>query len=310
MLISSPHNASMNTRASSQDVATSTINETLHGVNDSALIANTSDHSSKPSERGSKSVDIQERDHEETASTKSRKKTILEFTNKDLLWCLKKRDLFVEPSITSNSYEWRENASKIDLLDLLPEKSLRTEWKSRDCGDLAQRADAHITEMEEMYRGKIANFTHSSENRVISFGLYGNATKYCTGAVRNAELSLIYFPGWKCRFYITKDVPAEIVSRLKELKAELIYVKERSMFSRFLVASDKTVDRYIVRDADSRLNARDSLAVQDWIESNMTLHSVRDHTNHCNGINGGMWGGTSTIPNESYCLSLFVIMQS
>ena len=70
--------------------------------------------------------------------------------------------------------------------------------------------------------------------------------------MRNAELSLIYFPGWKCRFYITKDVPVE--KRLKELKAELIYVKERSMFSRFLVASDKTVDRYIVRDADSRLN--------------------------------------------------------
>merc|ERR1719201_2897797 len=64
------------------------------------------------------------------------------------------------------------------------------------------------------------------------------------------------------------------------------------MFSRFLVATDKDVDRYIVRDVDSRLNARDSLAVYDWIQSKMTLHSVRDHVNHCNGMNGGMWGGT------------------
>jgi hypothetical protein len=29
------------------------------------------------------------------------------------------------------------------------------------------------------------------------------------------------------------------------------------MFWRFMVASDSTVDRYIVRDVDSRLNARD-----------------------------------------------------
>ena len=90
---------------------------------------------------------------------------------------------------------------------------------------------------------------------------------------------------------MSSDVPEDVTTKLRRLGAELIQVKERSMFSRFLVAADESVDRYIIRDADSRLNARDSLAVHDWIESNMTLHSVRDHTNHCNGINGGMWGG-------------------
>lgn len=30
-----------------------------------------------------------------------------------------------------------------------------------------------------------------------------------------------------------------------------------SMFWRFLVASDPSVDRYVIRDVDSRLNARD-----------------------------------------------------
>jgi hypothetical protein len=33
------------------------------------------------------------------------------------------------------------------------------------------------------------------------------------------------------------------------------------MFWRFLVADDPTVDRYIVRDSDSRLNAREALYV-------------------------------------------------
>ena len=219
------------------------------------------------------------------------KDSFIDFSNEDVLWCLKKRDLHEEPSITSNSFEWRANTSKANILDLLPNRYLKSKWKSKNCTGLVRTADEYDTKMEGMYISKIANFTKSSENRVIAFGLYGNSSKYCTGAIRNAELSLIYFPGWRCRFYVTDDVPEDVVMKLRGLGAELVQVKERSMFSRFLVAADDSIDRFIIRDADSRLNARDRLAVQDWIESNMPLHSVRDHTNHCNGINGGMWGG-------------------
>jgi len=68
------------------------------------------------------------------------------------------------------------------------------------------------------------------------------------------------------------------------------------------VASDPAVDRYIVRDVDSRLNARDRIAVEDWIHSSYPAHILRDHVNHCipmngergevKGIRGGwMWRG-------------------
>jgi hypothetical protein len=39
------------------------------------------------------------------------------------------------------------------------------------------------------------------------------------------------------------------------------------MFWRFLVAEDDAVDRYIVRDSDSRLNAREAAAVAEWMAS-------------------------------------------
>lgn len=58
------------------------------------------------------------------------------------------------------------------------------------------------------------------------------------------------------------------------------------MFYRFLVASDTTVDRYIIRDVDSRLNARDRLAVEEWIKSKQSIHILRDHVNHCIPMNG------------------------
>jgi hypothetical protein len=52
------------------------------------------------------------------------------------------------------------------------------------------------------------------------------------------------------------------------------------MFWRFLVADDPTVDRYIIRDADSRLNMREKLAIDEWIASGKKIHILRDHPNH------------------------------
>ena len=60
---------------------------------------------------------------------------------------------------------------------------------------------------------------------------------------------------------------------------------------RFLVADDLTVDRFIVRDCDSRLSERDSVAVNAWIKSNKTFHCIRDHPSHGRySISGGLWG--------------------
>jgi hypothetical protein len=109
---------------------------------------------------------------------------------------------------------------------------------------------------------QIQTFPKSAEKRVISFGLYGSNPKYTVGAIHNVEAAKIYFPGWICRFYITSDVPDDIVVTLKKLGAEIEQIPSgkgyiSGMFWRFLVASDPTVDRFIIRDSDSRMNARD-----------------------------------------------------
>ena len=76
-------------------------------------------------------------------------------------------------------------------------------------------------EQDQKYILQIANLPKSTEKRVISFGLYGSNPKYTTGAIRNVETAKIYFPGWVCRFYVTKDVPSEVVITLKNLGAEI-----------------------------------------------------------------------------------------
>lgn len=103
----------------------------------------------------------------------------------------------------------------------------------------------------------IKKLPSSDETRVVSFSLYGEGkTRYTVGAVENAKIIKTYFPGWVARFYLTGPVDEVILNELKELGAEFIK-SDDSMFARFLVASDDKVDRYIIRDADARLSARD-----------------------------------------------------
>lgn len=142
-------------------------------------------------------------------------------------------------------------------------------------------------------------FAGSNERRVISMGLYGDQDKYCVGAVKNADLVPIYFPGWRLRVYADRaSVPNATVAALRARGADVRLVRSSGgaaagMFWRFIVADDPTVDRFLVRDSDSRLNPRDAFAVVDWIRSGTPVHSVRDHPNHDRPLNGGMWGATN-----------------
>ncbi|RYH28674.1 hypothetical protein EON65_11315 [archaeon] len=127
----------------------------------------------------------------------------------------------------------------------------------------AQEA-VEIAKQDQEYIQKIGSFPLPplTEKHVISFGLYGSKPKYTTGALKNLQLAKIYFPGWVCRFYVTSDVPATIVTQLKEGGGEVVSIPDgkgytSGMFWRFLVADDPAVGRYIIRDSDSRLNARD-----------------------------------------------------
>jgi hypothetical protein len=57
-------------------------------------------------------------------------------------------------------------------------------------------------------------------------------------------------------------VPKDIIDKITALGGEVVTIPSgmgyiSGMFWRFMVAVDDSVDRYIIRDADSRLNARD-----------------------------------------------------
>ena len=129
---------------------------------------------------------------------------------------------------------------------------------------------------------------------------------YINGAIRNLEIQKEknIFKDWTFRIYLDNSVPLHIITKLISMGAEVInmsnfYIPETydktypGMYWRFLPMQDPSVDIFIVRDIDSRINERDEKAVNAWLNSNETLHIIRDHPHHHYKILGGMWGHKS-----------------
>lgn len=143
----------------------------------------------------------------------------------------------------------------------------------------------------------------SRQKNIIAFSLWGDDPTYTHGAIINAQLAPNVYPGWRCRFYCDDTVPAAIIAELRHLGAEIRMIQDPALKQlkpiwRFLSSDDPDIDYFICRDADSRLNIQEALAVNDWVQSGLPFHVMRDHVYHMEVILAGMWGGVAgVLPN-------------
>jgi len=134
----------------------------------------------------------------------------------------------------------------------------------------------------------------------LSFSLWGNQPIYNVGAIKNSELIKDIYPEWKMVLYYDNTVPDQTILKLKEndvLCIDVTSLNIYGMFWRFLASDIENAEYVCFRDCDSRISNREYLAVQEWINSEKTLHVMRDHPahgipygNNQLGILGGMWG--------------------
>jgi hypothetical protein len=94
---------------------------------------------------------------------------------------------------------------------------------------------------------------------------------------------------------VDDSVPEQIIHTLRELKTEVVHCPawawNSGYFWRFLVADDRGFPHWLVRDADSRLNIRERLAVDEWLRSGRAFHVIRDHPHHNMPVMGCGFGG-------------------
>lgn len=133
---------------------------------------------------------------------------------------------------------------------------------------------------------------------VIAMSLFGSNGKYLQGALENAVLVRHVYPGWVLRFYVDDTVNAGVLGRLRDMGSEVVMMPRAGgdhgmagLFWRFGVADDLGFARWMVRDADSRLNVRERGMVDEWMDSGLAFHTVRDHPFHRRPIMGCAFGG-------------------
>lgn len=127
----------------------------------------------------------------------------------------------------------------------------------------------------------------------VSFSLYGDSARYAYGALNNVAAVARHYPGWVCRVYLERGHYAERI--LREVGAEVVVMDplpgSGGMFWRFLAADDLRFTHVVVRDADSLVGSRDALMTSEWVNSNKTLHVMRDNPWHrMKAVIGGAFG--------------------
>ena len=142
---------------------------------------------------------------------------------------------------------------------------------------------------------KIISYSLWFQDKSMDGYKYQTHNMYYIGLVRNLEIlnKKEIYEDWIIRCYINNTVPKELQEKLEKLGAELIDMSDTKipgMFWRFLPFNDSTIDIFVVRDTDSRINLREYKAVKEWMESDKLLHVMRDHPHHYYKILGGMWG--------------------
>jgi hypothetical protein len=137
---------------------------------------------------------------------------------------------------------------------------------------------------------------------VISYSLWGEDPMYWKGALRNIEQAKIYFPDWKCRFYIDKNCKPELIETISGENVEIVLIESKDSFHgafwRFFASEDEEVDVFLSRDCDSRFSERELLAINEWLISDKDFHIMRDHPYHTVPILAGMWGCRRGIMRE------------
>lgn len=105
--------------------------------------------------------------------------------------------------------------------------------------------------------------------KIISISLYGNDTRYTSGAIENALLVQRGWPGWTLRLYYGDGVPPDVLATVRLLGAETVPASSfpsasGALYTRFFVLDDRWVcSRGRARPAGSR--QMPPVAQQQWL---------------------------------------------
>jgi len=155
---------------------------------------------------------------------------------------------------------------------------------------------------------------NAGSRNIISMSLDGDDIDKLYGALRYSQLVPIVFPRWRLRVYASSlalnttgshHVLRILVKKLENSGVEVFKVRGLtatripSGLWAYLAADDIDVDRFVVRNSDTRPSDRESAALDDWLLTNATLrplYCIRDHPLHAvQSLVPGLVGGVPRL---------------
>jgi len=130
----------------------------------------------------------------------------------------------------------------------------------------------------------------------FSFCLYGPYTdKYYKGLAENVQLIRLHYPKCVVSVYASPEA-SKFANELGVIVYTTFESGSRNMIHRFLPTMTDDYEFVCVRDADSRIHARDRWCIDTFLDSPYTAHTIRDHYWHEPRLMGGLWGCKGKIP--------------
>jgi hypothetical protein len=123
--------------------------------------------------------------------------------------------------------------------------------------------------------------------KVFSFCLYGTEPNYYTGLLENIALVKQYYPDFDIVVYkgecdpnwvLPEGVTVDVTNRKGPINALLRYIPLNYAEVGF------------VRDADSRIDTRDRWCIDEFLKSDKSYHTIRDHYWHASRLMAGTFG--------------------
>ena len=137
--------------------------------------------------------------------------------------------------------------------------------------------------------------------QAFAFSLYGSDLRYCVGAIKNAIIpQQILDHGDELVFFVGASVPPWVISTLNLFSNVRIIQTDApedhtAKLWRFL-ACELDYDFVAFRDADARLSLRELHAHEEFLESGLDAHIMKDHPiGHNYPINAGMFTVRSAL---------------
>ncbi len=118
------------------------------------------------------------------------------------------------------------------------------------------------------------------------------------------EEAKLKYPDWIVRiYYYSLNMSKEEMFRIEDSYKNVDFCDSTNIpvfgniltwlpgkMQRFLPLADTLVDIYMSRDIDSPILERELTVVRAWLDSQKTIHIMRDHFEHAVPILGGLWG--------------------